>query len=461
MSSSSSSSACPFCQQILPISELEWHANNHLVEEEFQRDLELAHQIAIDPTSPHRIPDSETKDASYSRRFCEGSSGSRVSAKTSDHGAEHIHEQISCLFLLQLRSPFHKVEGGLMALLRRCLELESRDTVSIITDHVDHFQSRDSEDSGWGCGWRNIQMLSSHLLVQRPEAREVIFGGSDFVPDIPSLQRWLEIAWERNFDIEGSNDFRNEVYGSTKWIGTTECATLFRSFGLRARVVDFGNKEIESLVSVDGANPRDKIVGRNRGKKKKGRVFGPMDKFLTNSQFSQVNSIGHERSEYVDTHNVDVSQASTHKNNGTINDPTKTKCTPRNIRGHQVLMEWVWYYFSDNRFNQSDKLQPVIVSEKTPLYFQHAGHSRTIVGIQVRQQQGMPKQYTLLILDPGHRTEALERSLRERVGWQKLIKRGVHTLKKPQYQLCYIDPGIANTEEMEQLKTMDSVFFES
>lgn len=36
-----------------------------------------------------------------------------------------------------------------------------------------------------------------------------------------------------------------------------------------------------------------------------------------------------------------------------------------------------------------------------PLYFQHDGHSRTIVGIQVKHQ---PKgsQYNLLILDPGH-----------------------------------------------------------
>ena len=35
--------------------------------------------------------------------------------------------------------------------------------------HVDHYQATNS-DSGWGCGWRNIQMLSSHL-VQRDEVR--------------------------------------------------------------------------------------------------------------------------------------------------------------------------------------------------------------------------------------------------------------------------------------------------
>ncbi|KAL6955483.1 hypothetical protein U1Q18_031918 [Sarracenia purpurea var. burkii] len=95
-----------------------------------------------------------------------------------------------------------------------------------------------------------------------------------------------------------------------------------------------------------------------------------------------------------------------------------------------------------------------------PLYFQHDGHSRTIVGIQVKHQLKGEIQYNLLVLDPAHKTAALERYLKENVGWQKLIKRGVHTLKKPQYQLCYIDPGIAGADEVEQLKTLDSIYIE-
>lgn len=85
------------------------------------------------------------------------------------------------------------------------------------------------------------------------------------------------------------------------------------------------------------------------------------------------------------------------------------------------------------------------------------------------------------------RTEALERSLTQNVGWKKLIRRGICTLKKPQYQviinqkviqvwfhnlwrsvldvivlfqLCYVDPGIATGEDMEKLKTLKSAFFE-
>lgn len=99
-----------------------------------------------------------------------------------------------------------------------------------MSGYINHYQSIKSEDSGWGCGWCNIQMLSSHLLMQGQEARDVLFGGSEFVPDILSLPRWLEIAWKRDFDSLGSEAFAHKIYGSNKWIGTTECATQFSFF---------------------------------------------------------------------------------------------------------------------------------------------------------------------------------------------------------------------------------------
>ncbi|KAG8390487.1 hypothetical protein BUALT_Bualt01G0088500 [Buddleja alternifolia] len=67
------------------------------------------------------------------------------------------------------------------------------------------------------------------------------------------------------------------------------------------------------------------------------------------------------------------------------------------------------------------------------------------------------QQYNLLVFDPSGPTTALEKSLRANAGWQKLIKRGAHTLKKPQYQLCFIEPGIACGEELEELKTIHPI----
>lgn len=420
----------------IPFAELERHANDHFMEDELERDMALAQQIALAPPSPG------TKDvpANYVELFVDYSG--RAPETSSDHSSSNyrkiLDEEISCLVGSQIRGTFYKVEGGLMALLRRCLALESENLRIIISGHVDHYQSIESEDVGWDCGWRNIQMLSSHLLAQRQEARDVLFGGSEFVPDIPSLQRWLEIAWERGFDALGSESFDHKIYGSKKWIGTTECATLFRSFGLRARIVDF-----DSITSSKQLNNGD-----SRGKRIEKQVYGPMDKFLIRTKCDEFkggpSSYKNSWQEHHDCggHPKDM--------NGYGSNKYKAK-----ISGHQILVDWVWNYFTSEISGNSGH---ILVSNKTPLYFQHDGHSRTIVGIQMQERlRESQNQFTLLVLDPAHRTAALERSLKDGNGWQQLIRRGVHTLRKPQYQLCYIDPGVASEAEMEQLKTIDSI----
>ncbi|XP_057774114.1 LOW QUALITY PROTEIN: uncharacterized protein LOC130993297 [Salvia miltiorrhiza] len=299
-----------------------------------------------------------------------------------------------------------------MIMLRKCLESESGSSRTVLCGYIDHFQSTVSHDVGWGCGWRNIQMLSSHLIKQRQEARQVLYGGSGFVPNIESLQRWLELAWEKGFDPPGSDDFDRKIYGTEKWIGTTECAALFRSFGLRARIVDFSTRKATE-------------------------VYGPMDRFLSKGKVGSSVSVSSGKESYRDSSVLPGIQG----------------------KGHQVLARWVWKYFSSSNADRSGNHR-VVLSEKSPLYFQHDGHSRTIVGIQTKSERNGMQQYNLLILDPGERTGALEKSLRENAGWQKLIKRGTHTLKKPQYQLCYIDPGIASGEELEELKDIHSVLHE-
>ncbi|CAI9767768.1 unnamed protein product [Fraxinus pennsylvanica] len=403
-------SACPFCNLTVPSLELERHANNHLDDEENARDFELALQISLAPpfvdnSVEHINSSRDNPKSGFFRCDAQGTTSRRIDTD----------EKICYLVESQIKESFCQVEDGLMSLLAKCLELDSKNATSILSGYVDHFQSVESEDVGWGCGWRNIQMLSSHLLKQRQEAREVLYGGSSFVPDIASLQRWLEIAWERGFDTLGSNDFDHNIYGRRNWIGTTECAALFRSFGLRARIVDFCGNDI----SLD----------KNVGKRKVMQVYGPMDKFLSKRDSKIPDAVS--------------------SGEGSSSIPLGNK------KGDQVLIDWVWNYFSDNNPIPSGNRR-VVLSGKPPLYFQHDGHSRTIIGIQVQHQINRMQHCNLLILDPSSKTRALEKSLKENVGWQKLIKRGVHTLKKDQYQLCFIDPGIASGEELEKLKTLHS-----
>ncbi|KAL3846033.1 hypothetical protein ACJIZ3_003436 [Penstemon smallii] len=398
-----SSSACPICNLIIPVFELERHANNHFSDEDYAADFEFAQQIA-------QIAE-DSSDCGPSFWDNPQSSSSQCNAKTTSCVGRNYDENYVSLVQLQRKGTFYKVEGNLMTLLRNCLELDSKNSVSILSGHVDHFQSIESEDVGWGCGWRNIQMLSSHLLSQRHEAREALYGGSGFVPDIASLQRWLELAWEKGFDTPGSHDFDRRIYGKKNWIGTTECAALLRYFGLRAKVVDFCSKDFELASSSFKVGKGDTKVDK-----------GPMDIFLSKGKIPSENKSFKTSSE----------------------------------KGHHVLTEWVWNYFSDNNVNRSGNHR-VILSEKAPLYFQHDGHSRTIVGIQATRESNGQQLYNLLIFDPAIKTKSLEESLRKNIGWQKLIKRGIHTLKKPLYQLCYVDPGIACGKELENLKTIDSI----
>lgn len=127
---------------------------------------------------------------------------------------------------------------------------------------------------------------------------------------------------------------------------------------------------------------------------------------------------------------------------------------------HQALAEWIWAYFSspalqgsqprgfhagaaaaghtgssssnsssrvqgggsaDNAFSrllqQQQQQRPpgtVVMTGKPPLYFQHEGHSRTVVGIERTLPAGPQQQveYTLVVLDPGTPQAELINSLR-------------------------------------------------
>ncbi|KAJ0968608.1 hypothetical protein J5N97_025525 [Dioscorea zingiberensis] len=448
-------SSCPICSTCFPtLSDLEWHVNNHFVESEFERDVELAQQIALAPPSPVHVASSSVEEMNFVEPtdvhlgVIPESSTSRLNPPDYEKPL-HLQTGKSSLVSFQTKSIFYKIEGGLMTLLRRCLELEKCSSRSIITGHVDHYQCLKAEDLGWGCGWRNIQMLSSHLLMQSQEARDVMFGGCGFVPDIPSLQRWLEIAWNKGFDSHGSETFSNKIFGSRKWIGTTECVALLRSFGLRARVVDFDSMSSPSPSMFNanlGAKGKKVNHQQPRGKRKVKQVYGPLDKYFSKSEPS-ASSVGifscKNYQHALDDH--------------TFIDDDHDQYN-ENFKSHHILVDWIWNYFSSGPFTSPNDSRGVFVSERTPLYFQYDGHSRTIVGIQQQKRlQDLQDQYFLLILDPSQRTEDLDRSLRASSGWQRLIKRGVHTLRKPQYQLCYVDPGIAHKEELEQLKDIHSI----
>ncbi|XP_057813119.1 uncharacterized protein LOC131027146 [Cryptomeria japonica] len=163
-----------------------------------------------------------------------------VKAQDLRMGDSEIEQEARDVATVQIRQQTIHIPEGLMRLVKKCLlsEEDTRESFSVICGgHVNHFQA-ESFDELWGCGWRNIQILSSHL-IEKEEMKDVLFGGASFVPCILALQKWLELGWRKGFDVQGAQEFGWNIIGTCKWIGSTECAALFRSFGLRANIVEF------------------------------------------------------------------------------------------------------------------------------------------------------------------------------------------------------------------------------
>ncbi|KAH9558357.1 hypothetical protein CY35_06G004700 [Sphagnum magellanicum] len=496
-------------------------------EDELQRSSALLQGGGI---TGHEEGDDDTSNAgSETKRARSGPSGeSRLSSGRGSEKSElvgSVDDSLKRLMILQMRELSFHVEEGVMVLLKRCLESEqdsqagTQSSALAMCSYVEHFESRLGEDLGWGCGWRNIQMMSSYLLEGDDEIREALFGGVGFVPDIFALQQWLEIAWAKGFDSQGAEHFSWKIVGTHKWIGTTECAALLRSFGVRARIVDFqsvGNKRErrESLL-------RDKsgsVVYDHSCSRQKPQVVAPLvlrapveivdddcvgcgeyiidgprfrKSFLGNTDMCPTcmeqlrKSSKQEDQETVEEY-MGREQTATESREETGYDdhlpqPSVDVAPEGFTFDHQHLIDWVWNYFagkedtgsSNSSSNSSSSSSPsaakIIITNRSPLYFQHKGHSRTVVGIQRRkaaeQQPGSSSSNSkaaeafLLILDPSQRTPDIEKCLRAKSGWQRLVKRSTQTLQQPEYQLCYVERGVAHGEELEALKLLSSIHY--
>lgn len=109
---------------------------------------------------------------------------------------------------------------------------------------VDHYGSTYG-DKGWGCGYRNMQMLISSLL-QHTGYNELVYRAwssgcssstdnplRSSMPSISRLQRMIEWAWAQGFDVQGAEQLGGKLVNTRKWIGATEVVTLLSSLRIR------------------------------------------------------------------------------------------------------------------------------------------------------------------------------------------------------------------------------------
>ncbi|XP_050664662.1 zinc finger-containing ubiquitin peptidase 1-like isoform X2 [Leptidea sinapis] len=292
---------------------------------------------------------------------------------------------------------------------------------------VDHYASTYG-DRGWGCGYRNMQMLLSSLLRHPAYAARLIEGGvterdCDCVPSIPALQRLVERAWELGFDTQGSEQLGSKLHNTRKWIGACEVVTVLSSLRIKCSLIDF-----HKPTAADGGHPalfdwvHDYFNTQN------------LHNSTQNTHSNAQNSHSSAHNSHNNTQNSHGSAQNIHSNTQNTQSSTQNAQTDISSSAHSSIQNF-----------------------KPPLYLQHQGHSRTIIGYE-KHRDGKA---TLLVLDPSH-SPAQVRSVvcgggAGSGGALRLLRRGSSALRARQYQLLCVTGLISDDAHYEASKVLQSI----
>ncbi|XP_072945045.1 zinc finger-containing ubiquitin peptidase 1-like [Epargyreus clarus] len=368
-------SNCPVCCQPLPLSknELMQHIEDHFerAEDGGMASLKAAEREALRNREEHEFQmlraqyGMEEDDEGYTNRATNSLKRAVYSGALSVAG--YYERSVG----LRRAAAAGKDTGSSRTngILERIAQLNAQNpsiAKTYLCSAVDHYASTYG-DRGWGCGYRNMQMVLSSLARQPAFAAALAAAEPaprarcDCAPSIPRLQLLVERAWRLGFDTQGSEQLGSKLHNTRKWIGACEVVTVLSSLRIKCQLIDF-----HKPTAADGSHP--------------------------------------------------------------------------------ALFDWVLRYFQNdpNGF-------------KAPLYLQHQGHSRTIIGYE-RHKDGKA---TLLVLDPSHSpaqvrqvvcggTAACSAALR-------LLRRGAAALRARQYQLLAVTGLIATDDEYEASKVLQSV----
>ncbi|KAM4043300.1 zinc finger-containing ubiquitin peptidase 1 isoform 2-T3 [Anomaloglossus baeobatrachus] len=95
---------------------------------------------------------------------------------------------------------------------------------------LDHLSSSGG-DKGWGCGFRNFQMLFSSVFLS--DTYKDFLPDNRYIPCIPKIQALIEDAWKEGFDPQGASHFNSKLLGTRAWIGASEIYCLLTSLRLK------------------------------------------------------------------------------------------------------------------------------------------------------------------------------------------------------------------------------------
>ncbi|KAK7107377.1 zinc finger-containing ubiquitin peptidase 1-like [Littorina saxatilis] len=246
--------------------------------------------------------------------------------------------------------------AGILEKLRRFYDSKScpRTVAKVyLSNSMSHY-SGSYGDKGWGCGYRNFQMMMSCLMNDSTYLR-VLFNGQARMPSIEKLQQLIEAAWQKGFDPQGCEQLGGQLVNTRKWIGATEIVATLSSLRVKYQLLDF------ALPS----------------------------------------------------------------------GPNNT---------HPAMMEWVRdYYRSPKPF-------------KPPLYLQHQGHSRTIVGVEELRNGNI----NLLLFDPGVAKSRMQQ-FHGNINYNLLqtTRKTLNAFRAKQYQIVAVT-GVMSDQEYQRNRTVRS-----
>lgn len=378
---------CPMCGLVCTNYHiLQEHVDLHLEESSFQQgmdrvqcssDRELAHQLQQEEERKRKSEESRQEREEFQklqRQYGLDNSGGYKQQQLRHmelevtrgrmHPSEFHSRKADMLESIAVGIDDGKTKtSGIIEALHRYYQNIATDVRCVwLSTVVDHFHSSFG-DKGWGCGYRNFQMLLSSLL-QNEVYSDCLKGMS--VPCIPKIQSMIEDAWNEGFDPQGASQLNNKLQGTKAWIGACEIYTLLTSLKVKCRIIDF------------------------------------------------------------------------HKSTG----PSGT---------HPRLFEWILNYYS----SETEGAPKVVCTSKPPVYLQHQGHSRTVVGIEERKNRTL----CLLIFDPGCPSREMQKLLKQdmEAGSLRQLRKCVGNLKHKQYQIVAVE-GILFPEERAARKQASQVF---
>ncbi|KAF9770042.1 hypothetical protein IL306_012451 [Fusarium sp. DS 682] len=130
------------------------------------------------------------------------------------------------------------VNDGVLPVLSQLLEQSPTTQYAYLCHPAVQHVSKLRREGGF-CGYRNIQMLTSHIISAQTEGSNH-FGRT--FPSIFQIQDLIENAWDMGINAQGRAE-TGGVKGTRKYIGTPEAQAVFLSLEIPCSVQAFKDKE--------------------------------------------------------------------------------------------------------------------------------------------------------------------------------------------------------------------------